>query len=67
MTSKDPIDGIQLHLVHVHVCDHCGHARRREDVDSREIGSGILHCPQCNHDGPLNVEIRDSPGISRKP
>lgn len=45
-------------LVHVHVCVHCGHARRREEVDGREVGSGILHCPSCEADGPLNIEIR---------
>ena len=45
-------------LVHVHVCVCCGHARRREEITGREMGSGILHCPNCESNGPLNVEIR---------
>lgn len=49
----------ELDLVHVHVCENCGSARRREQLDSREIGSGILHCPKCNGEGPLNVEVRE--------
>ena len=45
-------------LIHVHVCTHCGHPIRREEVDSRQVASGIFHCPKCDFDGPLNVEIR---------
>jgi hypothetical protein len=48
-------------LVHVHICIHCGYVRRREDLRDREISSGILRCPKCDLDGPLNIEIRDSP------
>ena len=46
-------------LAHVHVCVYCGHARRREEISAREMGSGIFHCPNCESDGPLNVEILD--------
>jgi transcription elongation factor Elf1 len=57
-TSHSSKDGIQSTLVHVHACIHCGHMRQREEVDGREVGSGVLHCHKCNLDGPLNVEIR---------
>ena len=30
-------------------------------VGDREISSGILHCPKCGIDGPLNVEVQDLP------
>lgn len=54
-------------LMHVHVCTHCGHARQREQVDGREVGSGILHCQKCNLDGPLNVEIQESFKLTASP
>lgn len=47
-------------LVHLHVCVYCGHARKREDISGREMGSGVFHCPLCESDGPLNVEIREA-------
>lgn len=53
-------DQNQTDLMHVHICIHCGHPRPREQVENREVRSGILHCPRCGLDGPLNVEIRDS-------
>jgi hypothetical protein len=48
-------------LVHVHVCVYCGHARKREEIGAREMGSGIFHCPNCESNGPLNVEILERP------
>lgn len=67
MTDDDSINKSRPVLAHVHVCIHCGNARRREEVDSREVGSGILHCPQCGRDGPLNLEIRETPCDHRLP
>lgn len=61
MSDKDALDESSDGVVHVHVCVYCGHARRREEVDNREITAGILHCPKCGFDGPLNIEIRDLP------
>ncbi len=52
-------------LLHFHVCIHCGHPRRREDVENPEITSGILHCPKCGLDGPLHIEIRERPQPDR--
>jgi hypothetical protein len=57
--SGSPSPESESNLVHVHVCVACGHTRRREQIDGREIGSGILTCPKCNNEGPLNVEVRD--------
>jgi DNA-directed RNA polymerase subunit RPC12/RpoP len=45
-------------LMAVHVCIRCGRFRRREDIISSEIGTGIFRCPDCQSTGPLNIEIR---------
>ena len=47
-------------LMHVHVCVRCGHARRREEIAGPEMASGIFQCPNCESNGPLNVEIRSA-------
>ncbi len=49
----------ESHLIHVHVCVHCGKLLKREQFDGGQIASGIFHCPKCHLDGPLNVEIRE--------
>jgi predicted RNA-binding Zn-ribbon protein involved in translation (DUF1610 family) len=56
-------DGVRPMLMHVHVCIHCGHPGIREEVESAEVTSGTLHCPKCGLDGPLNIEIRESPAV----
>ena len=61
MSNKDALYESDAILVHLHICIHCGHSRTREDVESREVSSGILHCAKCGLDGPLNIEIRDLP------
>lgn len=48
-------------FLHVHACVHCGHVRRREEIKGGELAIGILNCPNCGLDGPLNVEIREQP------
>jgi predicted RNA-binding Zn-ribbon protein involved in translation (DUF1610 family) len=58
--SKDgPLAGSGSQFIHVHVCRHCGYLVGREEVDSRQVASGMFHCPKCGLEGPLNVEIRD--------
>ncbi len=58
--AKDDIKAdSEPHFMHVHVCTHCGYVLRREEVDSRQVASGMFHCPKCDLDGPLNVEIRE--------
>ena len=61
MSGTDTLDDRDTGLIHIHACIHCGHSRRREEVEDREISSGILHCPKCGIDGPLNVEVQDLP------
>ena len=61
MSSTETLDDRDIGLIHLHTCIHCGHSRRREEVGDREISSGILHCPKCGIDGPLNVEVQDLP------
>ena len=61
MNNKDASDENDSSLVHLHICTHCGHARKREEVGDREVSSGIVHCPKCGIDGPLNIEIQNFP------
>lgn len=61
MNSEDALDSRDSNLIHLHTCIHCGHSRHREEVGEGEINSGIIHCPKCGIDGPLNIEIRDFP------
>jgi predicted RNA-binding Zn-ribbon protein involved in translation (DUF1610 family) len=46
-------------LLHVHVCNHCGTAFRREVLEGRAHITGIFRCPKCGVEGPLNLEIRE--------
>ena len=57
--EKPKVEAKRIQLMHVHVCPHCGYLLRREEVDGRQVASGMFHCPKCDLDGPLNVEIRD--------
>ena len=63
LTAQESHDGTGSSLLHVHVCIHCNNVRRREEVDNRELASGILHCPECGVDSPLNVEFRELPAL----
>lgn len=62
MNDRDAGGESDAGLIHVHVCIHCGHSQRREEVADRELSSGIVHCPKCGLDGPLNIEIQNPPG-----
>lgn len=57
-SHSDQPENSSSRKTHLHVCACCGHARRREQVTSSEIGTGVFHCPNCDGEGPLNVEIR---------
>lgn len=54
-----------MSLVHAHVCRTCGHAQRREDVDNRAIGSGLIECSCCGLRGALNLQVLEESQISR--
>jgi predicted RNA-binding Zn-ribbon protein involved in translation (DUF1610 family) len=57
--AEDSGNEAQSNLLHVHVCIQCGHVLRREELDSRQVASGVIRCPKCGRDGPLNIEIRE--------
>ena len=59
MNGNDTLRNRDTELMHFHVCIHCGHTRRREEISVAEIRSGIFACADCGQDGPLNIEIRD--------
>jgi ribosomal protein L37AE/L43A len=44
-------------LVHVHVCDSCGRASRREEREGAPNAFGVFHCSSCGQAGPLRVKI----------
>jgi len=52
------------YLMHYHQCARCGHLSRREDHTVRAIASGIYTCPQCSHEGPLNIRIAEEESAS---
>lgn len=45
-------------LIHVHTCISCGSTFRREEVEGRVHTTGLFVCPNCEVEGPLNIEIR---------
>jgi len=51
-------------LIHVHACVDCGSLFSRKMYEGRALTSGVFHCPNCGHEGPLNVEIRESDELS---
>lgn len=59
MSSNEALGERDTGLAHLHVCIHCGHPRRRNEVGDGEVRLGILHCPKCGEDGPLNIEIQE--------
>jgi hypothetical protein len=64
MNNTNTLDGRDAGLIHLHTCIHCGHARRREEINVAEIRSGIFACPDCGRDGRLNIEIRNLPAAA---
>jgi len=64
--EKLQVEAKRVQLMHVHVCPHCGYLLRREEVDGRQVASGMFHCPKCDLDGPLNMEIRDVTDVDVK-
>ena len=60
VTNDDSSAKDESQYIQVHVCINCGYLHRREDVDSRQVASGLFRCLKCYLDGPLNVETRDA-------
>jgi len=48
---------------HAHQCQACGHVVRIDDVDAKDIATGIVTCQKCDTTGPVNVKIVDSQTI----
>lgn len=42
----------------VHVCQACGATTERAAVEAESIITGLIKCPNCGHEGDLNIEIR---------
>jgi len=52
-------------LIAVHVCQTCGTAIERAAVEPESIITGLISCPNCGHDGDLNIEIRGA--LTKRP
>ena len=51
------LNGTGHSLLHFHVCIHCTSRFRREEIEERAQTTGLLVCPECGKEGPLNIEI----------
>lgn len=46
----------------VHICPHCAHALNLEEIDLRAITTGIVECPKCFWQGPIQIGVIDLNG-----
>ncbi len=44
-------------MVAVHVCKFCGAPVERAQIQPEDLLSGLICCPKCGKEGPLNIEI----------
>ena len=51
----------------VHICPRCGHALNLEDIDLRTITTGIVECPECRWEGPIEIRVIDLNGALKAP
>jgi len=54
-------------LIAVHICQSCETATERAAVNAESMISGLVRCPACGHEGPLNIEIRDRKAPTKRP
>jgi ribosomal protein L37AE/L43A len=43
----------------VHICPRCGHILSLEDIDLKTITTGIVECPKCQWEGPIEIQVTD--------
>lgn len=65
VANDGSIDGNQPALIHVHVCIYCGCLLRREEVDSRQVASGISNLAFDSHKVSTCVVSRFREAVSR--
>ena len=58
VTSGPAREEPDAELKAVHVCQACGTTVERAAVEPESMISGFIKCPNCGHDGDLNIEIR---------
>ena len=59
---NNPITNAQWESVHV--CPRCGHFLNLEKIDLRTITTGIVECPECHWEGPIEIRVADLSGGS---
>jgi predicted RNA-binding Zn-ribbon protein involved in translation (DUF1610 family) len=41
----------------VHVCPKCGFVFNLSQIDMRTVTTGIVECPRCQWNGPVEIQI----------
>ena len=41
----------------VHICPRCGHILSLEAIDLRTITTGLVECPNCHWEGPVEIQV----------
>jgi predicted RNA-binding Zn-ribbon protein involved in translation (DUF1610 family) len=41
----------------VHICPQCGHILSLEGIGLRTITTGIVECPECRWEGPVEIKV----------
>jgi len=47
------------HWESVHICPRCGHILNLEEIDLKAITTGIVECPNCDWQGPVEIQVTD--------
>ena len=47
----------QAHWESVHICPRCGHILNLAEIDLKTITTGIVACPQCDWEGPVEIQV----------
>jgi len=43
----------------VHLCPRCRHILNLEEINLRTITTGIVECPKCLWEGPIEIQVID--------
>ncbi len=58
--SNDSTENAQWESVHI--CPRCGHALNLAEIDLKTITTGIVECPKCHWEGPIEIKVSDLNG-----
>jgi predicted RNA-binding Zn-ribbon protein involved in translation (DUF1610 family) len=55
--SNKPVDDANWESVHI--CPRCGHILNLDQIDLRAITTGIVQCPKCDWEGPIEIQVSE--------